>query len=78
MTAACAKRVRNDRGEGVGLFAWGREAVGRVKMGTLAVPIIAISVAANPEQSWTNLHNAVCYAKCPATFVGQGHMGNLG
>jgi len=77
-TAACAKSVRNDRDEGVGLFAWGREAVGSVKMGAIAVQITAISVAANPEKSCTKLHNAVCYAKWPTTFVGQGHMGNPG
>ena len=77
MTRTSGEMVRKTWETGVGLFACGRETVGSVKMGVIAVQIVAISVAANPEQGWTKLHVTVCYSKWPTTVVGQGSYGKF-
>jgi hypothetical protein len=46
-------------------------------MGEIAVQIVVISAAANPEQLLTKLRVVVNYSRWPTTVVGQGSYGKF-
>jgi hypothetical protein len=70
MMTACAQNLRNERGEGGGVFAVRRETGRSVKMAKMAAQIFGIATVGSQENSCSTLLTSVSYAKWPTAFVG--------